>query len=70
MTTKSELKLELDFHHYSESEIIELGMKPLNNHKMNYLVYEKDEKVYFFDKIAEDLFQLFCITSRQSFYLS
>lgn len=67
--TNNEIKLELDSC-YSEYEIIDLKLKPLNGHKMKYLTYEKDDRVYFFEKIEDNLLRLFCCTSRQSFYLS
>ena len=69
MATKTKLKLEIDSY-YSESEIKDLGMEPLNGHKMDYLIFKKDSKVYFFEKVEENLLRLFCSTSRQSFYLS
>lgn len=69
MSTKCKLKLEMDSY-YSENEIIEMEMVPLNNHGMDYLIYKKDSKVYFFERVSKDLLRLFCITSKQSFYLS
>ena len=62
MITKSELKLEIDSH-YSETEIFELGMKPLHTHKKDYAIYKKDKKVYFFEKLSENLYRLYCCTS-------
>lgn len=64
----NEIKLEIDSC-YSEYEIITLKMKPLNGHKMNYITYEKDSWVYFFEKVDNNLLRLFCRTSKQSFYL-
>lgn len=64
---KSKLVLDL---YYSDKELGEMGLKLLNGHKMNYVVYEKNATVYFFEKLEEDLFRLFCKTSRKSFYLS
>jgi len=69
MTTKCAIKLEMDAY-YSESEIIELNMEPLNNHRMDYLIYKKDLKVYFFERVSKHKLRLFCITGEQSFYLS
>lgn len=63
------IKLELD-ECYSESELIAYGMTPLNNHGMDYYTFERNSKVYFFEKINQHLYRLFCQTSRQSFYLS
>ncbi len=70
MATSIQASDTLDYHNYTESEIIELGMRPVANHSMDYLVYEKENKAYFFEPIGEELFRLFIITSRQSFYLS
>lgn len=69
MTKKAKLKFEIDTY-CCESEILESGMKPLNNHKMDYLIYEKNSKVYFFEKANHNLLRLFCVTKRESFYLS
>ena len=66
-----EIKPELTLDSYcSVSEIIDIGMKPLENHKMDYLIYEKNSMVYFFEKSNDNLLRLFCVTKRQSFYLS
>lgn len=70
MISKIKTGQELGFHDYTESEIVELGMKPIKDHNMDYLVYEKNKKAYFFEKISNELYRLFIITSRQSFYLS
>ena len=69
MAIKTKLKLEIDSY-YSESDINDLGMEPLNGHKMDHLIFKKDSKVYFFEKVEENLLRLFCSTSRKSFYLS
>jgi len=69
MTKKTDFTLEIDSY-YSVPEILRLGMKPINNHKMDYLIYEKNSKVYFFEKTNKNLLRLFCVTKRQSFYLS
>ncbi len=67
---KKDLDLKIDFHTYTKSEIKGLGMQPINNHKMNYSVYEKDDKVFFFEELSMDNYRLYCVTSRKSFYLS
>ena len=68
MDTLSKIKFELDSY-YNDDEVKNMGLSPLDNHKMNYLVYEKESRVYFFDKCEDGLNRLFCITSRKSFYL-
>lgn len=65
----TEITLEIDSY-YSEYEIISLKMKPLTGHNMNYITYEKESQVYFFEKVDNNLLRLFCSTSRASFYLS
>lgn len=55
---------------YKESEILEFGLKPLNVPKLNYIIYEDDSKIYFFEQIKDDLFRLYCKTSKKSYYLS
>gem|GEM_PF-380206 len=55
---------------YSENDLLILGLTPINNHKMDYLVFEHNDKVYFFEKIEKNLLRLFCCTGKQSFYLS
>lgn len=69
MATKCITKLEMDTY-YSESEIIELQMEPINNHQMDYLIYKKESKLYFFERVSKNKLRLFCITGKQSFYLS
>lgn len=69
MTTKDEIKLEMDSF-YSEANIIEMEMEPINDHRMDYLIYKKEEKIYFFEKVSKNMLRLFCITGKQSFYLS
>lgn len=63
------IKLEMDTC-YSVYEIAGLNMKPLNGHKMDYLTYEKNSRVYFFEQIDKNLLRLFCCTRKKSFYLS
>lgn len=69
MNEKCPLKLEMDSY-YSESEILELKMQLQNNHNMDYLIFKKDSKVYFFERVSKQKLRLFCITGKQSFYLS
>lgn len=63
------IKLEIDSC-YSKSEIKDQKMKPLNGHSREYLTFEKDSRVYFFEKVDNDLLRLFCCTGKRSFYLS
>ncbi len=49
--------------------LISIGMTRLDNHHLNYLVFEKNEKVYYFEELEGDFLRLFCVTTRKSFYL-
>lgn len=70
MTANKRIKLELKVDScYSENEIQCMGLLPINNTKMDYLVYELDSRAYFFEKLESKLLRLFCQTSKQSFYL-
>jgi len=66
---KNEIKFELD-NFYSKTELLENGMGQLNNKGLDYTVFQKNLLVYFFEQVEVDLFRLFCITGRKSFYLS
>lgn len=68
-TIKIKSKLELDSF-YTESEILKMGLKPLNVPKMNYIIYEDELNVYFFEQTEEDLYRLYCTSSKKSYYLS
>lgn len=65
---RNKTKLKIDSC-YSDYEIIDMKMQALNGHNMDYLTYEKDAKVYFFERIDKNLLRLFCCTSKKSFYL-
>lgn len=54
---------------YTEDELLEFGMRPLNGHKMDYITFEKDSRIYFFDQVKNNGLRLFCSTNRKSFYL-
>jgi len=62
-------KFEVDSYVH-ESEIIELQMKPLNNRGLNYEIYSKGFLVYYFKRIEGQTLQLFCCTSKESYYFS
>ena len=71
MYTHKNINIELEIDQcYSESELIAFGMTALNDHGMDYYTFERNTKIYFFEKVDQHLFRLFCQTSRQSFYLS
>lgn len=69
MNIDVEIKFEIESY-YSENELQDNGMKKLNNHELDYIVYEKESLVYFFEKIKIDLLRLYCVANRKSFYLS
>lgn len=62
-------KFEVDSH-VNESEILQLEMKSLDNRGMNYEIYSKGFLVYYFKRIEGQTLQLFCCTSKESYYLS
>lgn len=68
LTIPSKIELTLDTY-YSENDLYLIGMNPINDLKINYLVFEKDDRVYFFEKPSKNLLRLFCSISRKSFYL-
>lgn len=68
MNHKGSLTLEIDSC-YSEDVIISMKLKPLNGHQMNYKTFKKGDRIYFFEKVENNLLRLFCSTSKQSFYL-
>ncbi len=53
-----------------ENEIKELKMRPLNSHGMNYELFSKGFYVYYFKRINKNALQLFCCTSKESYYFS
>ena len=61
-------KLELD-DCYKQSEILELELKPLSVPRINYIIYEDESNVYFFEQLEDDMFRFHCQTSKNSFYL-
>ena len=68
METTSLKKLNID-EVYSISDIKEMELKHIENAKMNYEIYEKSKRIYFFEKQDDQLYRLYCITSKSSFYL-
>jgi hypothetical protein len=56
--------------YYKEFELRKMEMIPLDNHGLDYLIYEKDTRVYYFEKVDKNLLRFFCSTNRDSFYLS
>lgn len=65
----NEIKLEIDAC-YSEYELINLKLKPLDNQGFDYFIYEKDSRIYYFEQIDPSNFRLFMSTSKHCFYLS
>lgn len=52
------------------THLITIGMKPLNHSNIDYHVFEKSEKVYYFEHLENELLRLFCVTTKKSLYLS
>lgn len=63
---KPKIKLKID-ESYSDSELRILKMKPLDNHGMNYEIYQRDSTIYYFDRIDPNTLRLYCSTSKQSY---
>ncbi len=62
MATNTAIKLEIGAR-YSKEEIFELGMKPLHIHEKDYAIYKKEAEVYFFEKLNNNLYRLYCSTN-------
>ncbi len=69
MGIKNMHKLIID-EYYKEDEILQLEMKPVNNLGMKYELYSLGFFIYFFKRIEDDVLQLFCRTSKESYYTS
>lgn len=55
---------------YSEIEINQFGLSPRTNMNLDYIVYEKEEKIYFFEEIINGQFRLYSVIGINSFYLN
>lgn len=53
--------------HYSESDVLSLNVKSLNNRGLNYLILEKNANIYFFERVSNDLYFLFDIISQEEY---
>ena len=53
-----------------ENEIKKMEMRPLDNHGMQYELYSKGFYVYYFKRLEGNALQLFCCTSKESYYFS
>lgn len=61
--------LELDTYHALE-HLIAIGMRKMEHHDLSYHVFEKSDKIYYFELADNELLRLYCVTSKKSFYLS
>ncbi len=68
MKTAGIKKLNID-EVYSIQDIKQQNLHRIDNIKMDYQVYEKGKRIYFFEELDNKLYQLYCITSKSSFYL-
>lgn len=68
METANLKKLVID-QTYLKAELDEMQLTQINNHRMDYYIYQGDGRVYFFEKIDDNLYRLYCVTSKDSFYL-
>ena len=54
---------------YTLKQLKNLGLEPGKTVEIDMDVFEKDDKLYFFESLAEDTFRLFTIISNSSFYM-
>lgn len=52
---------------YSKSDVLNLDVKSLNNRGIDYLKYEDQSKIFFFEKVSNNLYILFNIISHTTF---
>ncbi len=69
MGNNSHIDFEIDIL-YELDELDRFEMIPLDNKGLDYMVYEKGSRIYYFEKISETHLRFFCSTKRVSFYLS
>ena len=69
MGNNSHIEFEIDTI-YKLDELDRFEMTPLDNKGLDYMVYEKDSRIYYFEKISDTRLRFFCSTKRISFYLS
>ena len=55
---------------YSENEIFQLGLKPREIMNVNYRVFEKEDKIYFFEELVKGEFRLYSVIGSNSFFLN
>ncbi len=55
---------------YTYEEISTNGLEPNKVENIDYLVYEKGEKVFFFEELRKDKLRLYSVINRNSFFLS
>ena len=55
---------------YTYEEITTNGLEPNEVENIDYLVYEKGEKVFFFEELRKDKLRLYSVINRNSFFLS
>lgn len=53
----------------STEEIATAGLKEMNVAKVSAKIYEKGDKVYFFDEMDSGLYRLFSVIHKRSFFL-
>lgn len=54
---------------YSLKEIESQGLEPNPVDNVDYSVFKKQEKIYFFEQNSEDNLKLFSVINKQSFFL-
>ena len=51
------------------TEIVQAGLKELDVAEISAKIYEKGDKVYFFDEMDADHYRLYSVINKRSFFL-
>ena len=55
---------------YTEREISNFGLTPREIMNVSYKVFEKEQKIYFFEELQRDEFRLYSVIGERSFFLN
>lgn len=50
--------------YYKKNDLLKLSVRSLNNRGMDYIIFEINSKIYFFEKSDEETYKLFDIKSQ------
>jgi DNA-binding transcriptional regulator GbsR (MarR family) len=54
---------------FSQDELAKAGLKELDVHEISAKVFTKGDRVYFFDETDQELYRLFSVIHKRSFFL-